>query len=193
MGALLLFFSWAPGPYTGPAGEEAWMLLKLWRAMGLTWILEIRWMCIFYVSKLILVYLWVYCRSHTDLYSWPFVCLCVNLHANIPQCIQWPPYSCIALCMWQHDHCGVSAGLSCQDQFLRQGMQCVSYFSSSLFFMMHDAVRLNRYKIAKLLIAAGADTNIKNHVHFFSSDLCVWSSLMIMSKEMYWLYCKIGC
>lgn len=31
---------------------------------------------------------------------------------------------------------------------------------------LHDAVHLNRYKIVKLLIAAGADTRIKNHVSF---------------------------
>lgn len=29
---------------------------------------------------------------------------------------------------------------------------------------LHDAVRLNRYKIVKLLLVAGADTKIKNHV-----------------------------
>lgn len=32
---------------------------------------------------------------------------------------------------------------------------------------LHDAVRLNRYKILKLLIRAGADTKLKNHVSFF--------------------------
>lgn len=29
---------------------------------------------------------------------------------------------------------------------------------------LHDAVRLNRYKIVKLLVMAGADSKIKNHV-----------------------------
>ncbi len=36
---------------------------------------------------------------------------------------------------------------------------------------LHDAVRLNRYKIVKLLIVAGADTKIKNHVSFSTSCL----------------------
>lgn len=34
---------------------------------------------------------------------------------------------------------------------------------------LHDAVRLNRYKIVKLLVVAGADTKIKNHVSFVVS------------------------
>lgn len=29
---------------------------------------------------------------------------------------------------------------------------------------LHDAVRLNRYRIVKMLILAGADTNMQNHV-----------------------------
>lgn len=36
---------------------------------------------------------------------------------------------------------------------------------------LHDAVRLNRYKIVKLLVMAGADANIKNHVSFFFSPM----------------------
>lgn len=50
---------------------------------------------------------------------------------------------------------------------------------------LHDAVRLNRYKIAELLLAAGADRNIKNHVRFYSffNDVDIWFNFKIMFKE----------
>lgn len=46
---------------------------------------------------------------------------------------------------------------------------------------LHDAVRLNRYKIVKLLVEAEADTKIKNHVRFFFSHDCT-SSIYINTK-----------
>lgn len=46
---MLLCFSWAPEPCTGPAGGAAWDLSKPWKAMGLTWTLGIRWSCISFV------------------------------------------------------------------------------------------------------------------------------------------------
>lgn len=41
---------------------------------------------------------------------------------------------------------------------------------------MHDAVRLNRYKMVRLLILYGADLTIKNGVS--NSKVFLWSSFM---------------
>lgn len=78
--------------------------------------------------------------------------------------------------------CGVK--MNSRDRVYRRQLNCVSFHFLFLHHLhniilslihlfplsqegdtaLHDAVRLNRYKIVKLLIFAGADTQIKNHV-----------------------------
>lgn len=61
-------------------------------------------------------------------------------------------------------------------------MNTFYFYSQEGDTALHDAVRLNRYKIVKLLIVAGADTKIENHVSY----LCVvhvWFSLMKMTLK----------
>lgn len=56
---------------------------------------------------------------------------------------------------------------------------------------LHDAVHLNRYKIVKLLIVAGADTTIQNHVSFstwFIGDFKVGKCVLVSQRvRLDWL------
>lgn len=84
---------------------------------------------------------------------------------------------------WPGGHRGVPVVLRRQNQLQGQGRQrppvarcgrLTWFVPSECVFdaqegdtALHDAVRLNRYKIVKLLVVAGADSKIKNHVSFF--------------------------
>lgn len=69
-------------------------------------------------------------------------------------------------------------------------MQIISqlkFFKKVFFFLkegdtaLHDAVRLNRYKIVKLLILAGADMQIKNAVSTTDPD----EKKIFISRKIY--------